>query len=101
VLYAAALPGLTTLATVVLEESVLFRVPVSVSMASQFADPAAEPRETYSLLIPLLGVLVSGIFTLLIAGYLIWRILKRPDVNRPLLFAIVGISIGLGGWFWL
>jgi len=98
-LYEAALPGLTTLTTVGLTESVFLRVPVAVSMESRFAN--AGDGQVYSLLIPLPGLLIAGLFAIGIAGYLTVRLLQRQPVHRPLLFGIMAMGAVLGAWWWL
>lgn len=98
-LYEAALPGLATLTTVGLTESVLLSVPVAVSMESRFTN--AGDGEEYSLLIPLPGILIAGLFALGIAIYLTVRLLQRQPVHRPLLFGIMAMGAALGGWWWL
>ncbi|MCW5719350.1 MAG: hypothetical protein KIS68_16145 [Bauldia sp.] len=98
-LYEAALPGLTTLSTVGLTETVLLRIPVAVSMESRFTN--AGDGESYSLLIPLPGLIIAGIFAIGIAIYLTIRLLQRQPVHRPLLFGIIAMGAVLGGWWWL
>lgn len=97
-LYEAALPGLTTLVTIGLEETVVLGIPVGLTMTGSTPGAAAE---TYSLLIPLTGIVVAGIFAVGLGGYLTVLVLRRRGINRPVLFATIATGAALGAWWWL
>ncbi len=60
---------------------------------------SAENRQYYSLLMPLTGLLIGGVFIWSIVGYLLWKLPSKQTFPWPILIAGLLIAISGGTWW--